>query len=162
MDEIAIHMEKNRAAFSFFSDLCVALKDFAYNENEKTTQQLKAIIKSTNKVGLPLPSGRYGSPLAVALEMQFYQGALFMIKNAADLEIGLESVSSEYGGKNVLNAQQTFKLSQLGFEKTKIADDDEFYKKYPWLIQVTNRNIDAALEISTLLQCKVRKNIKDE
>ncbi len=40
MDEIAIHMEKNRAAFSFFSDLCVALKDFAYNENEKTTQQL--------------------------------------------------------------------------------------------------------------------------
>lgn len=151
-----IAMEQSRTAYSYFSTLCGALNDFSFNRNDKTTAQLKAITKSI-KVGMPLPSGRYGNSLAVALEMQLYQGALFMIENADDLEIDLESVSSEYGGKNVWDAQQTFELSQLGFEKTKIADNDEFYKNYPWLIQFKNSNIDAALEISSILQDKIKK-----
>lgn len=154
-----IALEQSRTAFGHFSVLCGALNDFSLNENSETTKQLKAIIK-TIKVGMPLPSGRYGNSLAVALEMQLYQGALFMIKNADELEIDLESVSSEYGGRNVWNAQQTFELSQLGFENTKIDDNDEFYKDYPWLIQSKNNNIDAAKEISNILQDKINNNSK--
>lgn len=154
-----IAMEQSRTAYSLFSTLCNALNDFSFNKNDKTTEELKAIIKSIN-VGMPLPSGRYGNSLAVALEMQFYQGALFMIKNANDLEINLESVSSEYDGRNVWDARQTFELSQLGFETTKIADDDDFYKNYPWLIQFKNANIDASLEILNILQDNIKKNGK--
>lgn len=152
-------MEQNKTVYSFFSDLCRALKEFSYNEDAKTTEQLMIITRSV-KVGMPLPSGRWGNALAVALEMQYYQGALLMIKNAEELEIDLEFVSSEYGGKNVWNAQQTYEISQLGFEKTKIADNDEFYKEYPWFIRMKNSNIDAALEISSILQGKVEKNDK--
>lgn len=160
MNMTEINMEIQRSAYKEFSILCNALGEFSINDDVKTRKNLIAIAKSI-KVGMPLPSGRYGNALAVALEMQFYQGALFMIKNADELEINLESVSSEYGGKNVWNVQQTFELSQLGFNKTKIAEDDEFYKKYPWLIQSKNSNIDAALEISNILQNKIKsKQIK--
>lgn len=159
-------MERNRSAYNNFWSLCVALNDFALNENPDTTEQLKSIIEMSNIVnnGMPLPSGRYGTALAVALEMQLYKGALFMIKNANELGIDLDSVSSEYGGKNVWSAQQTFEISQLGFEKTKVTDDDELYKELyknnSWLVQFKNDNIDAALEISSILQDKMEKNIK--
>lgn len=152
-----IMMEQNRTAYSHFSVLCGILNDFSLNKDDKTIEQLKATMKFMN-VGMPLPSGRWGNALAVALEMQLYQGALFMIKNAEDLEIDLDSVSSEYGGKDVWNALQTFELSQIGFEKTKITTDDKFYKNYPGLIQSKNNNIDAALEISNILQDRVKGN----
>jgi len=83
-----------------------------------------------------------------------------MIKNADELGISLESVSSECDGKNVWNAQETFEFSQLGFDKNKIAENDEFYKKYPGFIQSTNSNIDAAAEIEKLLQVKNEENLK--
>lgn len=159
MKMTAIAMEKSRTAYRYFSTLCGALNDFSLNKNYKTTEELKAIIKTID-IGMPLPSGRYGNSLAVALEMQFYQGALFIIENADDLEIDLESVSSEYGGRNVFDTRQTFELSQLGFKKIKIADNDIFYKKYPWLIQSINANIDASLEISNILQDNIKKNSK--
>jgi len=159
MEMNILAMEKSREAYSHFSVLWCALNDFSLNENDKAAEQLKTIIKSING-GMPLPSGRYGNSLAVALEMQLYQGALFIIKNADDLGINLEAISSEYGGGNVWNAQQTFEVSQLGFEMTKITDDNEFYKNYPWMIQTRNSNIDAALEISTILQDKTKTNTK--
>lgn len=154
-----IAMEQNRTAYSHFASLCGALNDYSFNQNDETTAQLKAITKSI-KVGMPLPSGRYGNSLAVALEMQLYQGALFMIKNADDLKIDLESVSSEHGGKNIWDAKQTFELSLLSFDTTKIEDNDDFYKNYPWIMQSKNNNIDAALEISSILQNKIKKNTK--
>lgn len=43
--------------------------------------------------------------------MQQCLGALYIIQNADELEINLESVSSEYGGKDVWDAQQTFEFS---------------------------------------------------
>lgn len=90
--------------------------------------------------------------------MHFYQGALFMIENAEKLEIDLDSVSSEYGGKDVWDVKQTFELSQLGFDMTTIADNDEFYKAFPETIKVNNSNVDAAIEISKLLQDKMKRS----
>ena len=148
-------IERKRRAYSNFSTVCRVLNDFSLNENAETTTQLKNVIKCING-GMPLPSGRYGNPLAVALEMQYYTGALFIIKNAVDLEIDLESVSSEYDGRNVWNAEQTFELSQMGFENTKLASDDEAYKDFPMLIQSHNNNIDAAAEISDILANNIK------
>lgn len=160
MDMTEISLEIQRSTYKKFAILCNVLEEFSINDDVKTRENLMAIAKSIN-IGLPLPSGRYGNVLAVALEMQFYQGALFMIKNADELEIDLTCISSEFGGNNAWDAQQTFELSQLGFNKTKIAENDEFYKEYPWLIKSKNSNIDAALEISDILQNKTKsKQIK--
>lgn len=136
-------MEQNRIAYMEFAKLHNVLKKFSFDENnEEVIRKLKITLK-TFKGAMPLPSGRWGNSLAVALEMQYYQGALFMIQHADELGIDLESVSSEYDGSQVWNAKQTFEQSQLGFEETKIDPDDKFYSKYPWLIESNNRNVDA-------------------
>lgn len=127
------------------------------NENSETTEQLKCVIKyfEIAQTSMPLPSGRYGNSLAVALEMQEYKGALYMIQNADELGINLESVSSVYG-ENVWSAQQTFEFSQVGFEMEKTTVDDEFCIDYPRVVQSNNSNIDAALEISKIFQNKTK------
>lgn len=100
---------------------------------------------------MPLPSGRWGNSLAVALEMQSYQGALLIIKNATALGIDLNAISSEYGGTNPWNAKEVFELSQLGFTTQKISAEDEIFKLYPWMVQLENDNKDAAVELSRIL-----------
>lgn len=152
-------LEKRREAYHHFSTLCRALNDFSFDGNDETAEKLRELVK-TFKDEMPLPSGGYGNSLAIALEMQLYQGALFIIQNADELGIDLESVSSNYDGKNVWTAQQTFELSQLGFKTTKISDVDEFYKDYPLIMQDINRNIDAALEISRIFKGKLKENGK--
>lgn len=143
-------LKRRRLGYSSFSSLCTALSNFAYDKNEMTTEQLLATIK-TIREGMPLPSGRWGNSLAVALEMQSYQGALLIIKNAADLGIDLNAISSEYGGTNPWNAEEVFELSQIGFTTQKISEDDELFKLYPWMAQQENDNKDAAVELSKIL-----------
>lgn len=154
-----IQLEKNRTAYSHFGNLYNALNDFSYNQDTETTNQLSAIIQGS-QVGMPLPSGRYGNALAVALEMQFYQGALFMIKNAEKLGINLSSVSSEYGGRNIWDLQTAFEFSKTGFKMTKIPLDDPFYKDYPTFINNHNRDVDSAVEISNILQDGIKRHSK--
>ena len=152
-------LEQRRKAYSQFSALCRALNDFSFDGSDEKAEKLREIVK-TSEDEMPLPSGRYGNPLAVALEMQLYQGALFMLQNADELGIDLESVSSDCDRKNIWNASQTFEFSQLGFETTKTAETDEFYKDYPLLIQAKNGNIDAAAEISRIFKGKIKEDEK--
>ena len=154
MTEFKIAMEQSRTAFNNFSMLCTALKDYSYDKSDEQAQKLKNIIKLI-RVGMPLPSGRYGNALAVALEMQLYQGALLIIENAEELEIDLNHISSELGGKNAWGVKDTFLLSQVGFDKKKIEANDNFYKDFPWFIESNNANIDAASKIEKLIQEKM-------
>jgi len=154
-----IQLEKHRTAYSHFAILYNALNDFSYNQDTETTNQLSAITQ-LSQVGMPLPSGRYGNALAVALEMQFYQGALFMIKNAEELGINLASVSSEYGGRNVWDLPTTFEFSKRGFKMTKLQLDDPVYKDYPTFINNHNRDVDSAIEISNILQDGIKRQSK--
>lgn len=158
MNEAVTNMQQNRNAFAYFSMLCNAIKNFSSNKNEKTIEELKGILTCINGNNMPLPSGRYGNSLAVALEMQYYQGALFIIQHAEELGIDLSAVSFDSNGKDVWDAQQVFELSQLGFNTSKIASDDDFYKDYPEVIQSMNANIDAATVISIIFQDKSKKN----
>ena len=148
---IKINMAQSRSSYNHFVRLCNALNEFSLNIDSKTTRQLELMVK-TIKVEMPLPSGRFGNSLAVALEMQCYEGALFMILHANELGIDLDEISCELGGRDVWNVEKTFELSQIGFETTKIEEKDESYKDYPWLRQSKNNNIAAALEIANLLQ----------
>lgn len=150
------YLEISRDAYRNFSVLCHELNDYAYDGDE---EKLNTLLKVIN-VGMPLPSGRYGNSLAVALEMQLYVGALFIIKHADELGIDLKSISSERGGKDPWNAFQVFELSQLGFSKDKVSYDDEYYKDYPQIIESKNHNIDAAEEISGILKEKFDKKTK--
>ena len=144
-------IEQKRAAYNNFAILNIALKKYAIQENKYTTEKLKALA-ILNFKGMPLPSGRYGNVLAVALEMQQYKGALFLMKNAKELEINLNVVSSKYGGENIWNVKQVFEASLEGFDTIRITENDECYKEYPNIIKEKNNNIDAVAEIELFLQ----------
>lgn len=141
-------MDMRKGSFANFSILYTALGEYSREQNERN---LRNILSFMN-VGMPLSSGRYGNALAVALEMQQYRGALFMIKNASELGIDLGSISSELGGDNHWDAARTFEFSLSYFDFTKIEENDEFYKDYPEVRKIRNDNIDAAQEIAELLQ----------
>lgn len=141
-------MDMRKDSFANFSMLYSALCEYSHEQNE---QKLRGILRFIN-VGMPLPSGRYGNALAVALEMQEYQGALLMIQNASELGIDLESISSELGGNERWGADKTFEFSLSYFDFTKIEENDEFYKDYPEARKIRNDNIDAAQKIVELLQ----------
>lgn len=66
-------LEQSRIAYAHFATLCRILNDYSSNQDMNTTNDLKSITQLFTKSGMPLPSGRYGNPLAVALEMQLYQ-----------------------------------------------------------------------------------------
>ncbi len=124
-----------------------------YNElqNEETIKKLSAIIQICKFSGMPLPSGRWGGCLAVALEMHKYLGALFILENSEKFEIDLNSTSSEFGGKNCWNAKDTFELSLLSF------DDEELLTNSNTTLtdehrKIIQNNIDAAQEISNFFK----------
>ena len=153
---IKIQMEQMRTMYSRFAVWNNTLTEYEYSGD---VEKLKAMLKVQVNNVFPLPSGRFGNVLAVALEMQHYKGALFIIQNAKDLGIDLHSVSSEYGGREVWNAKQTFEFSKEYFDFEKIdVEKDEFYKRYPEYAKVQNANIDAALEIDSIFQEK--ENVK--
>ena len=141
-----VDLEKNRAMFHNFSILYQALKEYTIYTNEQNTSELKNIL-TTIKGELPLPSGRVGNALAVALEMQEYEAAVFMVNYARELQIDLQNVSNRWFGGDIWNANEVFELSQIGFETNKISNNHPFYQKYPWFIQYQNKNIDAFFEL---------------
>lgn len=149
-------IEEKRQAYNLFADLVNSLKNFSTLESDRTTEALLHIAKSI-QTKMPLPSGRWGNALAVALEMQLYKGALVLLENAEALQMSPESVSSEYDGKNVWDAKQTLEFSERYFDKMKLEKDDAYYKNYPAYIQSHNSNIDAFYKIQDMLKERVKK-----
>lgn len=96
-----------------------------------------------------------GNALAVALEMQKYKGALFILEHALDFEINLESVSSEFGGTNVWNAKETFELSQMGYIESKLGIDT-LCEEFPELAQMEYNNVLAAIQLQKIFEEKSR------
>lgn len=140
-------------AFCCFVSLNNIIDKYFFIKNN-TFKNLKSLIKSIS-VPMPLPSGRWGSALAVALEMHEYKSAQFMIQNASTLGIDLTTISSEKDGKNVWSAKQVFEYSKGIFEvEKKIIDKkrntsndhpDKFAQFY-------NDNIMAFHEIDNLFK----------
>ncbi len=71
--------------------------------------------------GMPLPSGRWGNAIALALEINDYVSAKYLIENAEKLNLETNRVVSEFGGKNPWGLKDEFLFSLLTFEPL---DDD--------------------------------------
>lgn len=148
--------KQSRSAYVDFANLYSAIEKYENNPNDQSTDLLKLYIMVCSN-GMPLPSGRWGNQLAVALEMQKYIAALYMIENAEELGIDLEYVSSIFGGKDVWNVSQVFELSKQSFEFTKIDLKDDDYRDYLHIAKQKNANIDAAILIEEVLDRKYSK-----
>lgn len=144
-----LNIKYNRSAYSRFASLYHALEKYALYENNESKEELVCLINAIS-APMPLPSGRIGNSLAVALEMNIYKGALFIIQNADELGVDMECVSSEFGGKNVADAQQTFEISKIGFETEINKDADIFYRTYLFYRKYLNDNIDAFHKIENI------------
>lgn len=147
-------MGKRKRDYENFNLLCDKLDRYGYEQSPENERALYWVANALSQQGLPLPSGRYGNVLAVALEMHMYVGALYFIQNAEQLEINLESVSNECDGADIWDAQQTLEFSKSYFDDQKISDDDEIYREYPDDRRYHNDQVDAFLEVTNLLKSK--------
>lgn len=157
-DEALKRMEysKKRVAFHNFSFLYnVLIAEYAEKDDMN-----KAIISTVQMLDggmMPLPSGRWGNALAVALEMMLYEPALLIIENADDLGIDLDAVSWEYDGENIWGAEETFEFSKTLLDMVKIQEHFECYKNDPTFkqfVEKQHKNVDAALKITELLEAR--------
>ena len=125
------------------------MTNYQNDKSEKNKNILDLAIEYSS--GMPLPSGRWGNSLAVALEMRLYDGAKYIIENAEKFDIDLNRVSSDLGGDNPWSAEDVYKLSILKFDFNMILEDDEVYKDLPSLIERENQNKVAAVEVGRML-----------
>ena len=156
---LILRFKQSRNAYVDFANLYAAIEKFENNPTDKNTDLLKLYIMVCSN-GMPLPSGRWGNQLAVALEMQKYIAALYMIENAEQLGIDLEYVSSIFGGKDVWDVSMVYELSKQSFEFVKIDLKDDDYRDYLHIVKHKNTNIDAAMKIEEVLDKKYPKRNK--
>ena len=118
-----IEQLKNRkSAFLIAANLVTCMNRYSYYMNEKDRELLDLFIKISQ--GLPLPSGRWGNAIALALEINNYVIAEYLIKNADRLGLSTDFVVSELGFKNPWNLKDEYLFSQLTY------DEDETIKNY--------------------------------
>lgn len=135
-------LQHNQRAFYSFAHLKVLFDKYDFYPNEENKRQLCSYLSAINQ-GLPLPSGRYGSSLAVALEMHNYPSALLMIQHATEWNIDLEMVSSNFDGSNIMSVEECFDFSLSYFEYEL---DEAFYQRFPQELK-HRKDIIAASEI---------------
>lgn len=133
-----ITFNKNREIFINFYRLCSILNEFEIDNSSDNAQKLIDFVASIGPL-MPLPSGSFGNSLAVALEMRFYNGALFMIKNLKTFKIDLNFIANKINNRNYIffNALEVFKISQIGCSRD-------------------NKTINVCLEIESILQDKFK------
>lgn len=143
-------MTDMKAAFANFANVYSALSSYNSNPTDENAKILSMITANTTS-GMPLPSGKWGTVLAVALEMNLYTSALFLIENSEVLGINLNSISSSFGGNNFLNAYDTFKLSATDFDFELLPEDHPLFSQYPDVLQAQNLNRINATKVREIL-----------
>jgi hypothetical protein len=100
-------------------------------EKEEEARKLLDLFASISD-GLPLPSGRWGNAIALALEINNYVAAEYLINNAEELGLETNTVVSELGFKNPWGLREEYLFSQLTYVKPGpvIYAGDERFTKY--------------------------------
>lgn len=104
-----------RSAFIKAANLVTYMNNYRYNMDEKDRKTLDVFTQISD--GLPLPSGRWGNAIALALEVNNYVAAEYLIDNSDRLELDTNTVVSELGGKNAWSLKDEYLFSQLTYEE---------------------------------------------
>lgn len=148
-------LNKSRDYYACFAGLFSVMSKYESGNCEKELESWIRIANiSCEENNLPLPSGRKGNVLAVALEMRNYFSAIYMIENAERLGISLDRVSMDVDGSNVWGVKDTFELSQLGFVKSRSVDlvENGFDPIEESASLYGNDQIEAAKKLESLIQ----------
>ena len=80
-------MKIRKSAFIKAATLVTYMNKYSYYMDEKDRKNLDVFARISE--GLPLPSGRWGNAIALALEINNYVAAEYLIDNADRLELEL-------------------------------------------------------------------------
>ena len=107
------------------------------------------------KTGIPLPSGRWGTPIALALEINDYISAEYLIDNAERLSLTTKTVSSNLGGANAWDLKNEYLFSQLTNEQEPLPKDviqpEYYYRQYLKMFNMhalANKRLESKLAIT--------------
>ena len=115
MNEYKKRLKSNVAALNASLVLTDILEKYYTNQTKREKIALEASICMSNDYKLLLPSGRYGTPLALALELNNYIAVLYMIKNKDKLNLSLENISSDYYNQDIWDLEIAYQNSFLLF-----------------------------------------------
>ena len=109
-----------------------------------------------------MPSGRWGNPIALALEVNNYVAAEYLIENSDRFELDTDNVVSELGGKNPWSLKDEFLYSQLTYDEEILPILDgqtkENYQKYVDSI-IRNKLANERLKEKLLIPSEDKRNV---
>lgn len=143
-----------RSAFITAANLVNYMNNYKYYMDEKDRKTLDVFTQISD--GLPLPSGRWGNAIALALEVNNYIAAEYLIDNSDRLGLDTNTVVSELGGKNPWNLKDEYLFSQLTYEEDILpirnGQTEENYKAYVNSItrnKLANKRLEEKLSIAS-------------
>ena len=162
MENFSITQLKQRqSAFINAANLVTYMKKYSYYMDEENKKYLDFFTMFSE--GLPLPSGRWGNAIALALEINNYVVAEYLIENADRLELDTNTVVSEFGGKNAWSLKDEYLYSQLTYEEEimpiREGQTKENYQEYVDSI-TRNKLANERLEEKLSITSEDKKNIR--
>jgi hypothetical protein len=117
-----VQLKQARKAYMDAADLVHFMKEYAkatacYTRScEKARTALILKLEFTN--GVPLPSGRWGNALALALGINDYISAKYLLENSEKVKLDTITVSTDINGQNPRDLKEEF-LASLSTKPSK-------------------------------------------
>ncbi len=146
---------KKSAYISAFH-LLQSMESYSTNLTKETEKRLNSFAYLSSGKGIPLPSGRWGNAIALALEINDYVSAKYLIENAEELRLETNTVVSELGGINPWGMKDEYLYSLLTFEQLTDEMIEDYRKTLPServdrLVANLSKQTKAASEVEKLL-----------
>ena len=109
-----IQLKLSKKSYMDACRLVSVMEKYSYSLLESDEEQLR--LYASISQGMPLPSGRWGNAIALALETNNYISANYLVEHSKELNLETDKVVSEFGGKNSWGLKDEFLFSLLTHE----------------------------------------------
>lgn len=109
-----IQLELSKRAYMKAVNLVKSMERYSTSISDKDKDLLGSLASLSE--GMPLPSGRWGNAIALALEINDYVSAEYLIENAEKFNLETNRIVSELGGKNPWGLKDEFLFSLLTYD----------------------------------------------
>jgi hypothetical protein len=113
-------LKANKGAFMKTVYLTFAMEKYEKTLNEADKLEVEMYARISN--GMPLPSGRWGNSIALALETNHYICAEYLINNSQKSNLETLTVVSDLGGKESLSLRDEYLFSLLTFDLEEVTE----------------------------------------